>query len=107
MSAVAVTWPPRACSGERYCAVPMIEPASVICDAPARAIPKSATFRRSSCPIRMLCGLMSRWTIPFLCANRSAARIWRVWAIACAGRSRPLARISSFRFRPSISSIAM
>ncbi len=35
---------PWACSGERYCAVPMIEPVSVISDAPARAMPKSVTF---------------------------------------------------------------
>ena len=35
---------PRACSGERYCAVPMIEPSSVIWLAPARAMPKSVTF---------------------------------------------------------------
>jgi hypothetical protein len=35
---------PRACSGERYCAVPTIEPVSVIWLVPARAIPKSVTF---------------------------------------------------------------
>ena len=35
---------PWACSGERYCAVPMIEPVSVISEAPARAMPKSVTL---------------------------------------------------------------
>jgi hypothetical protein len=57
--------------------VPTIEPASVICDAPERAIPKSVTFSRPSPPTTMLCGLMSRWTIPLRCANASAPRIWR------------------------------
>src|ERR671927_531439 len=33
-SDLASTGAPRACSGERYCAVPTIDPASVICDAP-------------------------------------------------------------------------
>ena len=78
MSEVWSTGAPFACSGERYCAVPMIEPASVIWLAPARAIPKSVTLSRPSESTSTLCGLMSRWTIPFLCAKRSAARIWRV-----------------------------
>jgi hypothetical protein len=85
----------------------MIEPVSVIWEAPARAIPKSVTFSRSSGPIRMLCGLMSRWMIPLRCAKRSADRICRVYAIAWAGRSRPLARITSLRLFPSITSMAM
>ncbi len=42
------TTSPRACSGERYWAVPTIEPTSVICEAPARAMPKSVTFSRPS-----------------------------------------------------------
>ncbi len=62
------TGAPRACSGERYCAVPMIEPASVIWLEPARAMPKSATLTRPSWSTSTLCGLMSRWTIPFRCA---------------------------------------
>ena len=37
---------PCACSGDRYCAVPMTEPVSVMSDAPARAIPKSVTLTR-------------------------------------------------------------
>ena len=44
MSDVAVTACPCACSGDRYCAVPMIDPVSVISEAPARAMPKSVTF---------------------------------------------------------------
>jgi hypothetical protein len=83
----------------------MIEPASVICDAPARAMPKSVTFSRS--PIRMLCGLMSRWMIPCRCAKRSASRISWVYASACAIGSGPRVMMSSLRLRPSITSIAM
>ncbi len=41
---MALTAWPCACSGERYCAVPMIEPVSVMSEAPARAIPKSVTL---------------------------------------------------------------
>ena len=78
MSEAGVTGAPLACSGERYCAVPMIEPVSVICDVPDRAIPKSVTFSRPSGATTTLCGLMSRWTIPLRCAKPSAARIWRV-----------------------------
>ena len=43
-SEAALTVRPWACSGERYCAVPMIEPVSVMSDAPARAMPKSVTL---------------------------------------------------------------
>jgi hypothetical protein len=42
-----------ACSGARYWAVPRMEPASVICESPALAMPKSVTFTvpdgRSGC----------------------------------------------------------
>ena len=62
------TGAPRACSGERYCAVPMIAPSSVIWLAPARAIPKSVTLTTPSGSTITLWGLMSRWTTPFRCA---------------------------------------
>ncbi len=61
---------PRICSGERYCGLPITEPAmvsSVLCPA-ILAMPKSATFTRPARSIRMLLGLMSRWTIPRLWA---------------------------------------
>ena len=51
---------PCACSGDRYCAVPMIEPVSVTSEAPARAIPKSVTLTRSSSSMITLWGLRSR-----------------------------------------------
>jgi hypothetical protein len=56
----------------------MIDPVSVIWLAPDRAIPKSVTFTAPVASTRMFSGLMSRWTIPFRCANASALRIWRV-----------------------------
>ena len=87
--------------------MPMIEPASVIWLTPARAIPKSVTFSRPSASAITLCGLMSRWTTPFRCANRSAESTWRVAAIASGIGSGPRATTSSFRLRPSRYSIAM
>jgi hypothetical protein len=39
----------------------MIEPVSVISEAPARAIPKSVTLSSSSVPTMTLWGLRSRW----------------------------------------------
>ncbi len=83
----------------------MIDPASVICDAPARAMPKSVTLSRS--PMRMLCGLMSRWMIPCRCAKRSASSISCVYASACGIGSGPRVMISSLRLRPSMTSMAM
>ena len=59
---------PCACSGDRYCAVPMTEPVSVMSEVPARAMPKSVTRTRPSWSIRTLWGLMSRCTTPCLCA---------------------------------------
>ena len=58
---------PCACSGERYCAVPMTAEVWVIvalASAMARAMPKSMTLTSPSAPIMTLAGLMSRWTIP-------------------------------------------
>ena len=58
--------------------MPMIEPASVIWLDSERAMPKSVTFTCPAASTRTLRGLMSRWTRPYLCANASADRIWRV-----------------------------
>ena len=86
----------------------MIEPVSVMSDAPARAMPKSVTFTRSSSSIITLCGLRSRWTIPVRCAKRAGLedlhgdvdRADRV-------ERRLLRRITSFSERPDRYSIAM
>ena len=85
----------------------MIEPTSVIWLAPERAIPKSVTFRRPSGPQSTLCGLMSRWTIPFRCAKPTAARISSVYSIASLIGAGPRPTISSLSERPSRYSIAM
>ena len=70
-------------------------------------MPKSVTFRRPSVSTSTLCGLMSRWTIPFRCANRTAPRIWRAYETAWSIGSGPRATISSLSVRPSMYSIAM
>src|ERR671937_695829 len=71
----ALTACPWACSGDRYWAVPMIEPVCVMSEAPARAMPKSVTFARPSPSTMTLCGLRSRWMIPRRCAQRAALEV--------------------------------
>ena len=94
MSERASTSWPRACSGERYWAVPITDWVAVIAlvaSAIARAIPKSMTFTVPSSVIMMLPGLMSRWTMParweYSSALSSAAMISPArWAsIGCSG----------------------
>ncbi len=98
---------PCACSGDRYWAVPMIEPVSVMSDAPARAMPKSVTLARPSSSIITLWGLRSRCTTPRRCAKRAARRICEVMSIARRGSIGASAWISSLSVRPSMNSIAM
>jgi hypothetical protein len=67
MSLRASTCSPRACSGERYCAVPTTAAVWVIVDeesATARAMPKSITFTSPEGVSITLAGLMSRCTMP-------------------------------------------
>ena len=67
MSLRVSTVSPRACSGERYCAVPITAAVWVMVDdvsATARAIPKSITFTVPSMVSITLAGLMSRWMMP-------------------------------------------
>ena len=85
----------------------MIEPVSVMSDAPARAIPKSVTFARPSSSTITLWGLMSRCTIPRRWAKRAALRIWMTRSIARSGSSAPSWRTSCLSERPSRNSIAM
>src|SRR5437764_1418437 len=103
----ALTLCPCACSGERYWAVPMIEPVSVISDAPARAMPKSVTFTFPCGPTITLCGLKSRWITPRLWAKPAARRIWmpRSMARSCVSGASRLMR--SLRVSPCRNSIAM
>ena len=94
--------------------MPMIDPASVICEALWRAMPKSVTLSRASfaftcwsAETSTLCGLMSRWMIPCRWAKRSASRSCFSEEIAVPIGSAPRVMISSLRLRPSITSMAM
>ena len=107
MSEAALTGWPCACSGERYCAVPMIEPVCVMSEAPARAMPKSVTVTRPSSERITLCGLMSRCTIPRLWAKLAASSTWIVMSMAASGSSGPCSRTTRFSERPCRYSIAM
>ena len=53
--------------------MPRIEPASVMPESPARAMPKSMTLTVPSRSSMTFCGLMSRCTMPLRCANSTAA----------------------------------
>src|SRR6202034_3876870 len=106
-SELSLTACPCACSGERYCAVPMIDPVSVMSEAPARAMPKSVTLARPSSSRITLWGLMSRWMMPRRCAKRAASRICTTMSIASPGDSAPCSRTIAFSERPGRYSIAM
>jgi hypothetical protein len=67
MSLRASTCSPRACSGDRYCAVPTTAAVCVMVEdesATARAIPKSMTLTSPVGVSITLAGLMSRCTMP-------------------------------------------
>ncbi len=69
------TLSPRACSGDRYCAVPTTPWDCVIVAAEsssARAMPKSMTLTMPCTEIMMLPGLISRWITPIRCEYSSA-----------------------------------
>jgi hypothetical protein len=85
----------------------MIEPVSVISEAPARAMPKSVTLSRSSGPTITLCGLKSRWITPRRCANDAAWRIWIASEITRVCASGASSRITSLSVLPARYSIAM
>ncbi|KGM15320.1 hypothetical protein N867_09705, partial [Actinotalea fermentans ATCC 43279 = JCM 9966 = DSM 3133] len=69
MSDCAVAALPMACSGDRYWAVPMTMPESVIGMRPvAVEMPKSVIFTRPERDRMMLPGFTSRCTTPATCA---------------------------------------
>ena len=71
----ASTVSPRACSGDRYCAVPMTACVCVIVaaeSARARAMPKSMTLTAPVGVSMTFAGLMSRCTMPAWCEYSSA-----------------------------------
>ena len=85
----------------------MIEPVSVISEAPARAMPKSVTFAWPCSSTITLCGLKSRWITPWRCAKPAARRIWTPRSTTrCCASGASLATIS-FSVRPVRYSIAM
>ena len=87
--------------------MPMIEPVSVMSDAPARAIPKSVTFARPSSSMITLWGLRSRWITPRRWAKRAALRICSAISMAVSGASGPVSVMNCLSERPSRYSIAM
>lgn len=69
MSERESTVSPRACSGDRYWAVPMTAAVWVIVELvsdTARAMPKSMTLTSPEVVSITLAGLMSRWMMPAL-----------------------------------------
>ena len=87
--------------------MPMIEPVSVMSEAPARAMPKSVTLAWPESSTITLWGFRSRWMIPRRWANRAALRIWIVMSIARIGSSGASSRISCLSERPGRYSMAM
>ena len=90
---------PRACSGDRYCAVPMTACVCVMVAAEsaiARAMPKSMTLTAPAGVSMTLAGLMSRWTIPawweYSSADSTPAVISRASSIGTAAPSRRMSR---------------
>jgi hypothetical protein len=90
---------PRACSGERYCAVPITAWVWVIVPAEsaiARAIPKSITFTAPVGVSMTLAGLMSRCTMParweYSRADSTPAVISTASSIGTAAPSRRMSR---------------
>jgi hypothetical protein len=85
----------------------MIEPVSVISDAPARAMPKSVTFAAPLSSTITLCGLKSRWITPWRWANPAACRICVPSSTTRAWSSGASVVTISLSVRPGRCSIAM
>ena len=88
---------PMACSGDMYRGVPRIDPTMVpeplvvtagpgLCGTSTFEMPKSTIltkFGRSSLfRTKILSGLRSRWTMPFLCAAESPLSTWTMRCVA-------------------------
>ncbi len=97
-----------------YAGVPMIAPVCVRSDAPRFAMPKSITFGSphplavgAGASSRTLCGLRSRWTMPWSCAACTPPAIFITNSAAARGSILPAVRNRSTRLPPSRHSIAM
>ena len=101
---------PRACSGERYCAVPITAEVCVCTEeesSTARAMPKSMTLTSPVLVTMMLAGLMSRWIMPASWLACSALATGPSRAAARWGARGPSSRMMSRRLRPVSRSITM
>ena len=85
--------------------MPSTDPVWVISEAPALAIPKSATRARPWRSTSTFWGFRSRWMIPCSWANFAPARTWRISSTA-SPTPRPR-RIRSLSDAPSTYSIAI
>ena len=85
----------------------MIDPVSVMSEAPARAIPKSVTLTTPSPSTIAFWGFRSRWITPRWWAKRAARRICVTRSMARTGSSAPSSVTRFFIERPSRYSIAM
>ena len=106
----ASTFSPRACSGDRYCAVPITAAVWVTVaalSATARAMPKSITLTAPARVIMTFPGFTSRCTMPLRWEKSSAAQTSATISIARRGISRPSALSTSRRVRPSTYSMTM
>ena len=84
-----------------------MEPASVIPESPARAMPKSMTLQVPSRSIITFCGLMSRCTMPLRCAKSTAASSCMVMLTDSLPLRRSRRRMRSLRVSPSTYSMTM
>ncbi len=107
MSDAAVAGPPTACSGERYCAVPITMPVAVIgtwlLDSET---PKSVIFTLPVGVMRMLPGFTSRCTTPASCAACRARAVWARIGSSRRGGSTGSRSSRSLMGSPTTSSIA-
>ena len=100
---------PRACSGDRYWAVPSTAAVCVmVVESPsARAMPKSMTFTAPVFVSMMFAGLTSRWMMPCRCEKSSAPHTSARIDDARRGSSGPSRRTMSRSVSPCTSSITM
>ncbi len=100
--------PPRARSGEMYDGAPTSMPVDVTDGSPStRAIPKSVSTTRPSCPISTFDGFTSRCRMPTRCASASTPSSSNATSAARCGGSTPSVRMTSLSERDSISSITI
>ena len=101
---------PRACSGERYCAVPITAAVWVtllpLSDS-ARAMPKSITLTALVLLIMMLAGFTSRWMMPCWWEKFSAWQASAMTSMARVGGIGPSVCTMSRSVTPLTYSITM